>query len=123
MGRITLFIGFIIAVVFLYYLLTNSTFMGFVTSALNFGTAAVQSGAVGQLVNLTKGMNESAFLGWANSANNTNPIIGQIKSTSGNASLQSNLKDLWSSIQNTGGSGTFNSLVGKINNIISGAKS
>lgn len=114
-------IGFIIALVFLYYLFTNPTFVSFVTSALNFGTAAVQSGAIGQLVNATRGMNESAFLSWAGNSSNSNPVIGQIKSTSSdNATLNSNLKTVWAGIENARNSQTFNSLTALINGVLSG---
>jgi hypothetical protein len=122
MGMGMLVVGVIIVLAFLYLLLTNPTFVSLVTSALNFGTSVVQSGAVGQLVNATKGMNESAFLGWANSGNNTNPTISQIKESSNSTTLQPDLEAVWSGIKGVGSSQTVSSLTALINSMLAKAK-
>lgn len=122
MGMGMLVVGFIIVLVFLYLLFTNPTFVSLVTSALNFGTSVVQSGAVGQLVNATKGMNESTFLGWANSSNNTNPVIGQVKSASNSTTLLPNLQTIWSGIEGAKNSLNSSSLTALINSMLAKAK-
>lgn len=119
MGKFILFAGLIIVLIFLYYLFTNAAFMAFVTSALNFGTAVVQSSAVSQFVNTTKGMNESSFLSWANSEANSNPLIARVRAASASVNLQSNLESIWGELKKVDNSNTLNSLRSLFERIIS----
>jgi hypothetical protein len=113
---IGMIIGVVIVLVFLYYIFTNPTLMSYAKTALSLVNST--SSGITQLLNLTKGMNESAFVAWAKNPGNPNPLIQSVKSMSNNATIQSNLDTIWAQTK----SGNSTALVDTIEHIISTGK-
>ncbi len=121
MGKVTLLFGFIIALVFIYLLVTNQAFMGFALSAVK-GYQATQpqlNSSILQLLNITKAMNESQFLGWAEVGGGVaNPLIGGIRAITNSSTFEPYLKELWSTLQNYRNGGTPAQISAAVNSII-----
>ncbi len=127
MGKAATFVGLIIVAVFIYLLVTNQSFVNYVSRALHTGNPISQLpisvGDISQLLNATSSMNQSQFLNWAQQGTGViNPVISKIRSITNSTTFKSALGIVWTEIEAFKSGSTISKITAAINQFINSTK-